>query len=97
MDVFDQISEVEFKIRQLIKKIERLETTNSSLEQDKQALQQELVTQVDKVKIFIDKVEQLQYQFEADGKLGNSNSYAHRIIENYFREVTRCIDWLSES
>lgn len=91
MELFDQIGNIELKVRQLIKKIERLTTENTKLLAERKALKETLATQQADITIFKEKITQVKKQFEEDK--GGSDSEK---IERYLGEINQCMEWMIE-
>ena len=91
MELFDQIGNIELKVRQLIKKIERLTTENTKLLHEQKALKEMLAIHQADVIIFKEKITQIKKQFEEEGADNNSEK-----LERYLGEINQCIDWMKE-
>lgn len=91
MELFDQIGNIELKVRQLIKKIERLTTENTKLLEERKVLKETLATHQADLTIFKEKITQIKKQFEEDK--GDNDSEK---IERYLGEINQCMDWMKE-
>ena len=91
MELFDQIGNIELKVRQLIKKIERLTTENTKLLEEQKVLKETLATQQADITIFKEKITQVKKQFEEDK--GDSDLEK---IERYLGEINQCMEWMME-
>ncbi|MEM8526812.1 MAG: hypothetical protein AAGG68_19380 [Bacteroidota bacterium] len=91
MELFDQIGNIELKVRQLIKKIERLTTENTKLLAERKALKETLATQQADTTIFKEKITQVKKQFEEEK--GDNDS---KKIERYLGEINQCMEWMME-
>jgi regulator of replication initiation timing len=92
MELFDQIGNIELKVRQLSKKSKRLQTENSNLLAENQVLKAALSqTQANQL-IFIEKILHIKERMEA---VEDERSTAAK-AKLYLREIERCVDWLEE-
>jgi len=91
MELFDQIGNIELKVRQLIKRLERLTTENTKLLEEQKVLKETLATQQADVTIFKEKITQIKEQFEEE----QDNSDPEK-VERYLGEIKQCIDWMEE-
>lgn len=95
LDIFNQINEVELKIRQSAKRLERLKATNRALEKENVTLRAQVADYKDIIEVFIDKLEQLQHQFVVEQPGWNQKGKMAG-VQQYAKEVERCIVWLKE-
>jgi regulator of replication initiation timing len=96
MELFDQIGNIELKIRQLIKKNNRLKQDRAALLEENHKLKEVLAKQQEKLSVFKDKLHLTQQEFEAvQGKSGMS-TISRESMQKYFREMSQCVEWFME-
>lgn len=91
MELFDQIGNIELKVRQLVKRSRRLSSENQNLVTENKMLKEALQdTQANQL-IFIEKILHIRERMEERGVEGNTSQ-----VELYLKEIQRCVAWLEE-
>ncbi|MEM9849653.1 MAG: hypothetical protein AAF847_17320 [Bacteroidota bacterium] len=90
MELFDQVGNIELKARQLVKRLERLSSSNKNLLEENEALKEMLQLQQSNHTIFKEKILDIKERFEA-GEQQDATKIAH-----YLREITQCVEWMQE-
>lgn len=91
MELFDQVGNIELKVRQLVKRSKRLSSENQALVTENKMLKEALhETQANQL-IFIEKILHIRERIEEGGIGGDTNQ-----VDLYLKEIQRCIAWLEE-
>lgn len=91
MELFDQIGNIELKIRQLTKRFKRLDGENVELLEENRKLKETLENREANFMIFKEKIKQIKERFEA----AESDSDFEK-TERYLREINQCVEWFKE-
>lgn len=96
MELFDKIGNIELKVRQLIKKINRLKQEQITLSAENQLLREVLAKQQEKLSVFKDKLHLTQQAFEEVQERGELSEILGESTKKYFREMSQCVEWFLE-
>lgn len=95
MNLSDRIDSIELKVRQLALKLERFRNENRSLENENKLLKAELDRQKGTVQALKDKLERTQRGISA--KTEENSEQPNQLkaqIDQYIKEIDKCIEWL---
>lgn len=94
----EKLNGIELKVRQLALRLERLQNENKSLLQENKKLRTELTKKDDKLGVLEGKVARSQAALEVRRDNDPEDSKKLRKeIEQYIKEVDKCIEWLQNN
>ncbi len=97
MELFDKAGNIELKIRQLAKKMERIKIENADLKKENQALKEMLLHSNTKIEVIKEKLEDIQRHYsEAQENEERSASPSKEKMVYFFRAIGQCLMWLEK-
>ena len=98
MDWSNKVDRMEAKIKRVADKIERLQSANASLQQENDELKTQLAGQQEKVNVLKDKLNEAQRSLPVPSGEGPERSKKlNKQIDQYIREIDKCIEWLQNA
>ena len=90
MELFDQIGNIELKVRQLVKRLERLSSNNRDLLEKNRQLKETIHLQQSNYTVFKEKIINIKERFE---EVEEDDA---RKLTHYLREIEQCVEWMQQ-